>query len=509
MAGPGGTDRSVNVTDGKLAGPLVVLSAPIVASQLLNVAYNLADTYWVGRLGEDAVAALSYSWAIVFLMVSVGGGLTVAGTVLVSQNKGAGDFRQSHHIAGQTLSFVTLIAAGFGIVGYVATPFLLSLIGAVPGSAPHTLATQYTRVIFVGVLFMFWFFIFDALSRGWGDTRTPLYLMAVSAAVNVVIDPFLILGFVNNPVFAWIGMEAVGDSLYAATGFEGYGVAGAAVATVIARGLAAVAGLYLLFSGRVGLQPQLEDLWLKRKTVRKIFDIGAPIATEQGFRSLGIALLTAIIAIAGDQAVAAYGIVNRLSSLMFLPALGLARGTETVVGQNIGAAQFDRAKRAVYISSGLVIGVFTVVLAIAIPYAEPIVAFFLETTGEQSAVIEIGAAYIVIAGPAYVFLGVFQVMLGGFRGAGSTRLAMIFSLQELWLFRLPIAYAALTWFALGITGVWYAVAISFVASAITTAIWFFRGTWMNRVVDGAETTESDENRGSGESAPSTDTTGGS
>ncbi len=477
------TDRSVNVTDGKLAGPLVLLSAPIVGSQLLQVAYNLADTYWVGRLGEDAVAALSYSWAIVFLMVSVGGGLTVAGTVLISQNKGANNLTQSHHVAGQTLSFVTLIAAAFAVIGYIGSPYLLSLVGATPGTDPHTLATQYTRIIFIGVLFMFWFFIFDALSRGWGDTRTPLYLMAVSALVNVIIDPFLILGFADNPVFGWVGMESLGETLFAATGFEGYGVTGAAVATVISRGLAATAGLYILFSGRVGLKPQLSDLILQRETVTKIVEIGVPIATEQGFRSLGIALLTAIIAIAGDQAVAAYGIVNRLSSLMFLPALGLARGTETVVGQNIGANQFDRAKRAVYLSSGIIVGVFILVLAVAIPYAEAIVAFFIETTGESTDVVTIGAAYIMIAGPAYIFLGVFQMLLGGFRGAGSTRAAMLFSLQELWLFRLPIAYAALVWFDVGIVGVWYAVAISYIASAITTALWFFRGTWMKRVVD--------------------------
>ncbi len=478
-------DRSINVTDGALAKPLLLLSAPIVASELLNVGFNLADTYWVGRLGPEAVAALSYAWPIVFLMVSAGGGLTVAGTVLVAQNKGAGDFASSHHVAGQTLSFVTLVAAVFAAVGYVLTPWLVSLIGATPGTDPHTFAVQYTRIIFLGIVFMFWFFIFDALSRGWGDTNTPLYLMAISVALNVVLDPFLILGFAGNPIFSWVGLPGLEATLYSLTGFEGYGVTGAAIATVFSRATAAGVGLFLLFSGRVGLQPSLDDLRPDLDTIRRILDIGAPTAAEQGLRSIGIAAMTAIIALAGDDAVAAYGIVNRLSSLLFLPALGLARGTETVVGQNLGADQTERAKRAVYLSGAVVVSIFAVLIAIAYPFAEPIVGFFLATGGGESTadVVEIGAAYITIAGPAYLFLGAFQIALGGFRGSGSTKLAMVFSIQELWLYRIPIAYVLLAWVGMGVTGVWYAVAISYVLSALTTCAWFLRGTWTEGVVE--------------------------
>ena len=482
----GDGDRSVNVTDGKLFKPLMALSAPIVASQVLNVGYNLADTYWVGRLGADPVAALSYSWAIVFLVVSVGGGLTVAGTVLVAQHKGAGNLTQSYHVAGQTLSFVTVVALVFALAGYVFSPWLISMVGATPGTDPHTMAVTYTRIIFIGVAFMFWFFIFDALSRGWGDTRTPLYLMVVSVTINVVIDPFFILGFQDNPIFAWIGAEGLEASLYATTGFEGYGVAGAAIATLISRGIAAGAGLYLLFTGRVGLQPELGDLRLRAETVREIFHIGVPIGAEQGLRALGIAVLTAIIAIAGDDAVAAYGIVNRLSSLLFLPALGLARGTETVVGQNLGANQIERAKHAVYMSSAVVVAVFAVVIALAYPLAEPIVGFFLEAEandGDVEEVVRIGAAYITIAGPSYLFLGVFQMMLGGIRGSGSTRAAMLLSIQELWVFRIPIAFVLLGPFEMGVIGVWYAVAVSYVASALVTAAWFLRGTWTDSVIE--------------------------
>ena len=480
-------DRSVNVTDGELFKPLMVLSAPIVASQVLNVGYNLADTYWVGRLGGDAIAALSFSWAVVFLMVSVGGGLTVAGTVLVAQNKGAGNFARSSHVAGQTISFVTVVALAFAAVGYLLTPWLMDMVGAEPGTDAFVYAVSYTRIMFLGIAFMFWFFIFDALSRGWGDTRTPLYLMVISVTLNVIIDPILILGFDGNPLFSWAGATGLEASLFAATGFDGWGVDGAAIATVFSRAIAAAIGLYLLFSGRVGLEPSLADLWLDGGTVRKILDIGAPIATEQGFRAFGITVLTAVIALAGTEAVAAYGIVTRLSSLLFMPALGLARGTETVVGQNLGAEQVDRAKRAVTLSSVVIVTTFAAVVAIAYPFAEPITAVFIDSSAEDAdQVVEYAAAYVLIAGPSYVFLGVFQILLGGLRGSGSTRAAMVLSVQELWLWRIPIALVAVLGLNMGVIGVWWAVAISYVASAIITGIWFMRGTWTENVLEDSE-----------------------
>ena len=499
-------DRSVNVTDGRLFGPLLILSAPIVAGQMLQVAYNLADTYWVGRLGPDPVAALGYAWAIVFLMVSVGAGLTVAGTVLVAQHKGAGNFTQSHHVAGQTFSFVTIISILFSAAGYLLTPILISLVGATPGTPAYEMAVGYTRIVFLGMAMMFWFFIFDAVCRGWGDTRTPLYLMAISVGINVVIDPFFILGFTDNPLFAWVGLTGLETTLYAATGFGGWGVEGAALATVIARGFAAIVGLWLLFSGRIGLSPSISDLYLDLETVRQILDIGTPTAIELGTRSLGLAVMTVIIAIAGDDAVAAWGILHRLSSLMFMPALGLARGTETVVGQNIGARQIDRARRAVFLSAGIIISAFAVVIVAAYPNAEAIVGFFLnpDAGGNQALVISYGAAYIWIVGPAYLFVGAFQIVLGGIRGSGSTRASMAFSIFELWFLRLPIAYVLMAVYDYGVIGVWWAVAVSYVVAAIVGWTWFLRGSWTDTVIEEEATEPPTTDRPEGIEEPVTD-----
>ncbi|WP_415381578.1 MATE family efflux transporter [Halosimplex sp. TS25] len=475
-------DRAVNLTDGKLLKPLLVLSVPIIATNLLQVGYNLADTFWVGRLGQAAVTALSFSWAIVFLLISFSGGFAVAGNVLVAQNKGAENDDRVDHVAGQTLAFVALLSAVFAGIGYLLAPQLLELIGAVPGTAEYRLSVEYTRTMFLGIPFVFGFFIFQGLLQGWGDTRTPMYLMALGVALNVAIDPIFILGFQDNVLFEALGLNGLQRSLYAATGFTGFGVQGAALATILSRGIGTVIAMGLLLTGRVGITPAPGDFVPKRETVAKIVRIGAPASIEQSTRAVGVTVLTALVALASQEAVAAYGIGNRLTSLVFLPAMGLARGTETVVGQNLGADQVERAKRAVVASVGLIAVVLGVVSAVVIAFARPITAVFI--TGENAElVISVGADYLRIVGFTFLFLGAFRVVQGAFRGSGSTRTAMAFSVLALVVFRVPPAYALVEWFDMGATGVWYGIAFSNVAIFLVAGAWFLRGTWTDAVID--------------------------
>ncbi|MCU4716510.1 MATE family efflux transporter [Halapricum hydrolyticum] len=479
--------HSVNLTEGPLLRPLIALSLPIVASQLLQVTYNLADTFWVGRLGQNAVTALSLSLPFVFLMVSLGGGLTVAGTVLVSQNTGAGNTERVSHVAGQTIAFVSLVSIGLASLGFVLSPVLLPLIGGSADPEAIRLAVVYTRIIFVGVVFMFGFQIFQALLRGYGDTVTPMYLMGASVTLNVLLDPFLILGFRNNLLFEWaqwlpVGVDflALQTDLYAATGFAGLGVTGAAVATVVSRGIAAAIGFWLIFTDRVGLTVSLSDLRLQLDTVKKIIDIGVPTAAEQSANSLAYTVMTALAAMVSGPAVAAYGIGNRINTFVFLPAIGLARGTETAVGQNLGAGKNDRAKRAVLLSTGIVGVVFGVVSVLVFLLARPLVTAFIP--GDPG-VIRLGTDYFKIIGPTYVFMGAFQVINAGFRGAGSTRTAMVFSIISQWGVRIPPTYLLITVAGIGAMGVWGGIAFSHVAAAAAVAVWYVYGDWAENVLE--------------------------
>ena len=477
-----GTDRSVDVINGSLIWPLIVLSVPIVLTNLLMVGYNLADTFWVGRLGQEGVSALSFSWAIIFLVISFAIGFNVAGTVLVAQNKGAGNLDRISHVAGQTITFVFALSVLFGVVGFLLTPSLLRLIGAEPGSLEYDYALVYTRTEFVGMPFIFAFFVFQSLLQGWGDTRTPLYLMTFSVVLNVVIDPFFILGFEENVVFAWFGLESLEASLYEATGFAGWGIQGAAFATILSRGLAAGIGVWLLLSGSVGIRLTLEDFRPDVETMRQLVTIGTPASIEISTKAFSVTILTALVALAGPTAVAGYGIGTRVTSMVILPALGLARGVETVVGQNLGAGQVDRARRGVFAAAGLTAGCFLLFSVFVYSFADPIVGVFITGSGAAD-VTAIGGEYLRIVSLSFVFLGVFYVVQGAFRGSGSTRTAMTFAIIGFIVLRPLLAYGFAEPLGMSATGVFVGDALTNVVIVILAGAYLLRGTWTENVIE--------------------------
>lgn len=478
-----GEDRSVDVTNGELLKPIVFLAIPLIITQLLQVAYNIADTFWVGRVSADAVAAISFAFPIIFLIISIGGGFTVAGTILIAQHKGADNHEEVDHVVGQTMSFVLLVSIVASIIGYIFTPQLLTLVGADAGSAVHEMAVSYTRTWFLGTVTVFAFFMFQALLRGWGDTRTPMYLMAISVVLNIVLDPFLILGFEDNPVFSVVGLESLEATLYSMTGFAGLDVQGAAIATVISRAVGAAVGIWLLVSGQLGIRPTLSQFRLKLETVETIVRLGIPAGIEQSTRALGLAVLTALVAIAGSDAVAAYGVGSRVYAVFTLLSLGVAQATEVVVGQNLGADQTGRARRGVLLNAGIIGGAFAAMSVAVYAFAPEIIEIFL-TEDESGQVVQMGADFLMIVGPTFAFLGVFQILMGAFRGSGSTRIAMAFSILSLWIIQIPVALALIEWAGIGETGVWYAMALSNVISVLVAGFWFLHGTWTDDVVSG-------------------------
>ncbi|MFB6189924.1 MAG: MATE family efflux transporter, partial [Halapricum sp.] len=233
---------------------------------------------------------------------------------------------------------------------------------------------------------------------------------------------------------------------------------------------------------RLGFTIGLADLVPERETVRKIIDIGVPTAAEQGGNSLAYVAMTSLVAMVGPVAVAAYGIGNRINTLVFLPAVGIARGTETAVGQNLGAQKPERAKRAVWLSGLMVVMTFLIMSVLAVVYAETIVSVFISGENAQE-VIRMGAGYFRIIGPTYVFMGLFQIINGGFRGAGSTRASMVFSFISQWGVRIPPTFLFITAFGLGATGIWLGIAVSHVLAAAVIVVWFFYGNWATSVID--------------------------
>ncbi|WP_349292065.1 MATE family efflux transporter [Halobacterium wangiae] len=465
---------------------MVRLAWPIVVIQLLQVAYNLADTFWLGQLSGNAVAAISIAFPLVFFLISVGGGFTTSGSILVAQYTGADSETSAGKVAAQTLGFVVTISTLLGLVGHFVTGDMLALLPADEETARVVIpmAADYMRVFFLGMPALFGFFVFSSLMRGYGNTRTPMIVMLVSVVVNVVLDPILIFGFADNPLFSMLGAGGLESSLYAASGFGGMGIEGAAIATIFSRSVAAVLGIYVLFFTTAGPVIELAHFVPDLSMVSKIVRVGTPSAAEQSTTALAMITLTAMVASFPPAVVGAFGLGNRLISLVFLPAMGLGRATNTMVGQNLGAEQTERAERAVWLAAKFAAAVLFGIAVVAAIFPRPIVAVFLgPNTEHAAAIIEYGSTYVRIRAVEFVFIGVLQVLLGAFRGAGNTKIAMAISMVTLWLGRVPTVYFFAFTLGWGATGIWVGMALGNIVGAAVAALWFTRGTWKKSLVD--------------------------
>ena len=486
-----------SITEGSLVRPLFRLAWPIVVIQLLQVTYNVVDTLYLGRLSAEAVGAISLAFPLIFLLIAVAGGFTTAGAILVAQYTGADGDRSAGLVAGQTIFTVSVLSVFIGIAGYFYTRPALGLLPSDPDTAATVipLAADYMEVIFAGIPLMFGFFVFSALMRGYGDTRTPMAVMLVSVVLNVILDPFLIFGFASNPLFGWLaGLPIVGavdpvaleGSLFAVTGFTGYGIEGAALATILSRGVATAIGLWLLFGTGLGPAVTVGHLKPDLGFIRDIFHLGLPSSVEQTTSALAMITLTAMVVTFSPPVVAAYGLGNRLISLVFLPAMGLGRAIDTMVGQNLGADRADRAARSVKLAAGTGAGVMFLVAVVAVTFTEPIVGAFLGDVPDAPATVGHAVDYVRIRSVEFAFIGVSQVILGAFRGAGNTKTAMVISILTLWVGRVASVGYLVFIAGWGETGVWVGMALGNVLGALIGVAWFARGTWTERYIDDPE-----------------------
>lgn len=459
-----GEHSGEDLTSGGIVRPLFKLAWPILVIQLLQVTYNIVDTLWLGRLSADAVGAISLAFPMIFLLIAFAGGFTTAGAILVAQYTGAEGKQAAGKVAGQTFMFIGILSVIIGIVGYTITEEVLTILPSEQETADRVipLAVDYVELIFLGLPLMFGFFVFSALMRGYGDTKTPMYVMFVSVAVNIVLDPFLIFGW--GP-------------------FPHLGIEGAAIATIIARGVGTALGLYLIFFTGYGPAATLGHLRPDLGYIEDIVRLGIPSSVEQSAAAFAMITLVAIVVTFAPPVVAAYGLGNRIISLIFLPAMGLGRATDAMVGQNLGAGLTERAQRATYLAASVSAGILLIVAIIAAAIPEPIVSVFLGDVPDAQATIDHGSDYLRIRSIEFAFIGVFQVVLGAFRGAGNTKTAMAFSILALWFARVPLVYVLSFPLGMGATGLWIGMSAGAIVGGTAAAAWFTRGTWKEAYID--------------------------
>ncbi len=440
------------MTEGALLGVIVRVALPVMLTNLLLVGYQLINALFLGRLGAGAVAAVAASGPMFGVLLSLGSGLATAGAVLIAQYSGARQSDVTDHVAAQTLLMVAGVASGFALIGFATGGPLLDFIGVTPEI--RALTWSYLAIAYVGMLPQFGFMAIQAMLQAAGEVRFALWTMVASVAVNALLDPIFIFGF-------------------------GWGVAGAALATLAAQLAALALGLWRILSGRSALHLRPVHFRPDLAHMRRAFGLGLPASIEQGTRTFGSLVLMSTAAQFGTLALATYGLGTRVMLLFFVPLLGLSAATAAVVGQNIGAGRLDRAEQAGRLAAWLSFAILTGLGLLLVPLAGPLMT--LLAPGEPELIRE-GVVFVYIFAPFLGFFAVPQVLLGVFRGAGSTRQSMTISLVMQWVFQMPAAWALAFLTPLGPLGVWWSYAVANIAATIITILWFARGPWRRRLV---------------------------
>ncbi|MFH1740138.1 MAG: MATE family efflux transporter [bacterium] len=450
------TTGGLDFTQGSLTKKLLMMGWPVALSFLLQTLHNLADAFWLGKLGKAALVAPTITMNVFFIALSLAMGLGMGGSTLVAQYKGAGRLVEMRRAGGQSL--VLLIVAGIilsAIIFSVASP-ILRLLQTPPDAFKQTL--DYMRWILVGVPFMFIYFVYQGISAGIGDTISPLRVNATTVLLNVVLDPFLIFG--------------IGP-------FPQMGVVGAALATCLAQAVAAGLCLHRLFRGRQGFQLRRGDLRWNRTMLGRILKIGVPVSLGQVGTALGFTLLIGIVNTFGSAVTAAFGIGHRIIHIALAPAIGLSQSCATSVGQNLGADQVRRATRSVYASTLMLGVVLLPITSLTFFFGDFISRLFIS----DPEVVQYGRDLFRITSFSVFVFGFIMVQMGAFRGAGHTIPFMVLNMSRLWLIRIPGAYFLAKVLQLGPLGLWWAMFLSNMLTAVAGTIWFSLGTWKRKVID--------------------------
>ena len=409
---------------------LLKLAWPIIITNLTQTLYNVVDAFWLGKLGKVKFGAPTVSFPIVFTFMSLAFGLSSAGQALVAQYVGAGQKRTAEKSAMQTVMVGFVLSLMLGIFGFFTAGGMLHLLGISDPIAPY--AKSYLEIIFLGLPFTFLMIITQAVARGWGDTVFAMHVSMISIFINIVLDPFMIFGI----------------------GFPRMGVNGAALATVVARFLAVVYSMYVLFKGGIGFKLYASDAKPDMFFVKKILRIGIPGAVGQAITSSGFAVIMGIISRFGPAVVSAYGVGQRITSMLTTIGFAISNGVTTMVGQFLGAGdekKVDESVRWGFIETFVIVGTLAVLLFF---FADKVTWFFIN----DPEVIELGRIFFHLVAFSVPLFAMVSIVMGAFNGAGKTMYVAIINVVRLWGIRVPLV----TLFAhlYGFKGVFYAMAIS-------------------------------------------------
>ena len=449
-----------HILSGKITKTLLVLGWPLMLTNAFQMMYSIVDMFWLGNyVGTEAIAATSLAWPLVFFMMSMAIGMSVAGTTLVSQYAGMKNLKEVKKSAGQVFMLLVLFAGILSTIGILITDPILRFMGA--PEEVIILSSPYIKIIFSSIPFMFMMMTFASILRGWGDTWTPMIISAISVVINVILDPFLIIG--------------IGP-------FPALGVTGAAVATLIARMVAAVVCAYLLFYGKKNLRIKLKHMKLELEKVKQILKIGVPASLGMSLVAFGFLIMMTFVSDFGTETLATYGIGTRIINMVFIITGGITGAAATMIGQNLGANNIKRAgtilRTSILISVGLLLACSTLFFV----FSEQLFSIFTN----DRAVLEQSKYFMLSFGFSIMGFGIFSSVQAAYQASGRTVPNMIMGMIRLWGLRVPLSYLFAFTLGWGAMGLWTGMGLSNYISAIVALAWAASGTWKKSILDKKE-----------------------
>jgi len=440
--------QTLSLTEGSIWRGLLMYAIPLLLGNLFQQLYSAVDTLIVGNfLGKESLAAVSSSGNLIFLMVGFLSGLAAGAGVLISKYYGAREFEKMSAAVHTFITFALVAGVGMTVLGVTLTPGILRLMGTPENVLPESIA--YFRTYFLGCTATFLYNNATGVLQAVGDSRRPLYYLILASAINVVLD----LLFVG--VFGW-------------------GVASAAAATAISQGISAVLCLYRLVRTREPYRLEWSKLRIDRSSFRQIIQFGLPGGVQNSVIAFANVVVQSHINAFGDSAVAGCGAYSKIEGFAIMPMVCFSMVMATFVGQNLGAKQYDRVRKAATYSILFSIAMAVVIGGCICLFSPQLLGLF----SDSPEVVAFGVKQAWIMGPFYFLAAITHSIAGILRGAGKAMIPMLATLCCWCLFRvLYISVIVQMW--ADIQAVITAYPVTWMLSAVALFIYYRRADWIH------------------------------
>lgn len=438
-------------TKGSIKLAILLLAVPMILELSLESVFALVDMFFVGKLGQNAIAVVGYTESMITMVYSLSIGLSTAATAIIARRVGEKEMSGASKAAIQALLISLFVSAIISFFGVIYAEKMLAFMGATPEVIEEGLA--FTKIMFGFNIVIVLLFLINGIFRGAGNAALAMKSLWIASIFNIILDPLLIYGF---------------------SSWQGWGLEGAAIATCIGRGTGVVYQLYHLFYGSGLIKIKWSDVFPDFTIIKSMVSLAWPATFQFIIASGSWIILTRLVAEAGGtEASAGYQIAIRNVVFFILPAWGLSNAAATLVGQNLGAGQPQRAEKSVILATKYNAIFMTMVSIIFIFLSPQIISFFTD----QDEVQKIGISALQIIGSGFIFYGIGMVMIQSLNGAGDTRTPTWINFVGFWLFQIPLAYYFVTFTDWGLNALFAAIPIAETSIAVMAFIIFRQGKW--------------------------------